>query len=115
MNLMKMCLIILSLALCSCGVVKAPVRLAGGLAKGTAKLGKAAVTKPKEAYDKRQARKKAEQERAETREAAARDRGGRLGTNDGMGSGVSLGGSGPSLDFPPPAEQEPPLPPESAE
>ncbi|BCX48761.1 hypothetical protein HAHE_26690 [Haloferula helveola] len=66
----------------SCKLLQAPVRVAGGLARGTAQVTEAAFKAPGEAMEKRKQRKEAEERGREARESASR------------GSGPSLSGSG---------------------
>lgn len=103
LRLLSVC--ILALLMCSCGLLRAPVRLAGGMAQGTAQLGRAAVTKPKEAHEKRKAKKEAERRNREAEEAAARGAGPSLEGSPSFGSGPSLGGEGTPL--PDPMESDP--------
>lgn len=49
----------------SCAIVKAPFTVAGAVVEGTYHVGEKIVTTPIDAYDKRQARKEAEQEKAD--------------------------------------------------
>ncbi|MBK1825399.1 hypothetical protein [Haloferula rosea] len=96
---------IITLSLCSCGIVRAPFKVAGGVAKGTASLSRAAVTKPMEAHKKRKANKEVEKRQRETKEAAARDAGPSLGGNSGFGSNPTFGTGGTKL--PDPMESDP--------
>ncbi|MGB1128683.1 MAG: hypothetical protein ACPG4K_01435 [Haloferula sp.] len=97
---------LLCLLLCSCGLLRAPVRVAGGVAQGTAQLGRAAVTKPKEAHEKRKAKKEAERRNREAKEAAARGAGGNLGgSSASFGSNPTFGSGG--IPLPDPMESDP--------
>lgn len=97
------------LGLASCGLLRAPVTVAGNIVKGTAQLTEAAVTAPVDAYERRKQRKEAEKDREETKSRAAR------------GGGPSLSGESPSMDgspsfgsdlptLPDPVEGEPLVP-----
>ena len=84
----------------SCGLLRAPVKVVGGLVQGTAKVTKAAVDAPKEALDKRRARKEAEARNEESRGKSGRDAG------PDLGNPPPVGGQAPSLD----GSAGPPLP-----
>jgi hypothetical protein len=107
-------LLLLSMGLCSCGLLRAPIKIAGGVAQGTARLGHAAVTKPKEAHEKRKARKEAERRDQEARDAAARGAGPTFGDGPSFGSNPTFGTEGTPLPGPmandPTVDQAPPLP-----
>lgn len=112
--------------LSSCKLLQLPLRVAGGVAEGTATVVKA----PGKAHKERKQRKEAERKKQEARERAARGSGGDLsGESPGLGSSTSLGGGGTSLggggipldadpsiipnpaDLPaPPPRADPPLP-----
>ena len=105
---------LLALTLCSCGLLRAPFKIAGGVAKGTANLGRAAVNKPKEAHAKRKARKEAERRNQETKDAASRGAGPTFGGNSSFGASPTFGTEGTLLPSPmasdPTVNSDPPLP-----
>lgn len=91
---------VLCLTLCSCGLLRAPFKVVGGVTKGTAQLGRAAVTKPMDAHKERKARKETEKRQRETKEAAARDAGPNLGGSSEFGSNPTFGTGGIALPDP---------------
>ena len=62
-----LCLLLLS----SCGLIRAPFKIVGGVAKGTANLTQAAVKAPGKAKDKRKAKKAKEKKREEAEQQKA--------------------------------------------
>lgn len=68
-RLLSICL--LAALLSSCGLIRAPFRVAGGVAQATKK----AVTAPGEAMKKRKQRKEGERRAQEARDSASRDAG----------------------------------------
>lgn len=85
-TIVLLCLPLLS----SCKLLQLPLRVAGGVAEGTA----TAVKAPGKAHKERKQRKEAERKKQEARERAARGSGGNLsGESPGFGSSPSLGGS----------------------
>lgn len=57
----RLALLLLPFGLASCGLIRAPVKIVGGVVQGTAQLTKAAATAPGKAWDKRQQRKQEEE------------------------------------------------------
>jgi len=105
---------LLTLTLCSCGLIRAPIKMAGGVAKGTAQLGRAAVTKPVELHKKRKEDKETARRQRETKEAAARGTGPSLGESSSFGTNPTFGTGGTLLPGPmesdPTVNSDPPLP-----
>jgi hypothetical protein len=97
---MRMGLAIMVVAILpSCGLLRAPVKIVGGVVQGTTKVTKAAVDAPKEAWDKRKARKEAESRDAEARRKSGRDAGPTMGDPSPVGGQAPDigGGSGPPI------------------
>ena len=63
-----------SLALCSCGLVKVPFRVAGAVAEGVYSTGKGAVDASSEAFEKRKARKDLEKAAEEKKAAKEKEK-----------------------------------------
>lgn len=109
----------LILLLGSCALVTAPVRLAGNVVQGTARVTRAAATAPFDAFDERKQRKEDERRRKETREPEAGGAGANPGDGSaGFGSSPSFGDlaapdGGPPLDGPYPAVPDPGISPDA--
>ncbi|MBB5349806.1 hypothetical protein HNR46_000027 [Haloferula luteola] len=71
MRLFPLALATLCLLLPSCGLIRMPIHVVGGVVEGTARATKAAVDVPGNALKKRKAKKAAEQQKKEAAEAAA--------------------------------------------
>ncbi|MEM9236524.1 MAG: hypothetical protein AAGB14_07075 [Verrucomicrobiota bacterium] len=75
--MIRLTAIVLTFALCSCGLIQMPFRVVGGVTRGTAR----AVSKPVEAHKARKAKKekeKAKEEAKKKKEEAARQQSGEL-------------------------------------
>ncbi len=107
------------LSLCSCGLVQLPFRVVGGVVKGTAQVGRAAVNKPKEAHAKRKARKEEERKSQEAKDTEAQDMEAQsiapiFGERSSFDSDPAFGTESAPLPEPntsdPPVNTDPPLP-----
>ena len=101
-------------SLCSCGLLQLPFRVVGGVVKGTAQVGRAAVNKPKEAHAKRKARKEAERKSQEAKDAEAQGAAPVFGEGSSFDSDPTFGTEIAPLPEPvasdPPVNTDPPLP-----
>ncbi|WP_353566696.1 hypothetical protein [Haloferula sargassicola] len=97
---------VLAVLLPSCGLIRAPFKIAGGLVEGTAKATKAAVNAPGEALEKRKQRKAAEKKKQEAKDKAAA----RQGSTFDAADPTAMPPPEPTVEEPLPAQDELPLP-----